>query len=278
MPLKHKSTEAKVETPATNQETKEKINAEFTAEAPVKAAENPNLNILSDKVSFVACLGDPSRDDITQADAKTGAPRRVDPTIVGYRFKTDVDIDVPDVQPGDDFKGLKNPMSYSGDVMATRHVKAGETFDLTRFETGALISRDEFNGKILGGELPVAATYQITKKKTATGSIVTVDTAFPTVSLRGLNGKSVKDVPFVEVLTCQKQTVGTRKDKDGKDVPIVKKTRQIIPGFEKWSKLCEEAVKVSARGAGSSATATNTRNQNAAKFMSMLAKKAAKAQ
>ena len=276
MPLKPKTSPA--EAPQTKEEVKKEAEAAVVEAKASASLEVPaNRGTLSDKIAFVCCLGDPSRRDITPANpAKPGSQERQDPTIVGYRFKALVDMEVPDVQPGEDFQGLKNPMSYSGDVTKKRQVKAGETFDLTRFETGVLVSSEEVNAKIFGNEdLKVIASYVVSKKATGTGSVVKATTALPTVTLRSVdNGKSVKDVPFVNVLTFESIPTGN-KTKNGK--PMVKKARKIIPGFEKWSKLCEEAVRVSSGStAGASAANSNARNKGALLFLQALNKQAGK--
>ena len=181
-----------------------------------------------------------------------------------------LDIDVPDVMPGDDFRGYKNPMSFDpqADLLKTRPVKKGETFDLTRFETGVFISREEINARVLGNpDLKVAGSYTVTKKN---GSNLKEASAvrIPTVSLRGLEGKSVKDAPFIEVL---KYTSTPSTGGKGLNLPTVKRT--IIPGFEKWAKLCEESVRVSSSGSSSTG---NKRNDGARMFLEVLQKKANK--
>lgn len=276
MPLKPKTSPS--EAPQTKEEIKQEANAAVVeAKASASLDVPANRGILSDKIAFVCCLGDPSRLDITPANpAKEGSQERQDPTIVGYRFKALVDMDVPDVEPGADFQGLKNPMSYSGDVTKKRRVKAGETFDLTRFETGVLVSSEEVNAKIFGNEdLKVIASYVVSSKKTASGAVVKATTALPTVTLRSVdNGKSVKDVPFVNVLTFEAIPTG-KMTKSNK--PMVRKVRKIIPGFEKWSKLCEEAVRVSTgASAGASAANSNARNKGALAFLQALNKQASK--
>lgn len=241
-------------------EVAEKTAATVAAEAPVTEEQvNAECGKLSDKLTFIAALGDPSRDDVTVKEVNGKQVRKVDPTIVGYRFVADIDLEVPDCKPGDDIKD--NLMSFTGDPYNTRHVPAGTQFDLTKFETGALISRVEFNGKALGGERQVVCAYTSVAKKTSNGQIAKTSSAVsvPTIALRALSG-SIKDYEMIPVLTFKKE-VGNQGQ--------TKKVREIIPGFEKWEGLCKEAVRrTSARG--TSAAKTNARNKGAAAFLQIM--------
>lgn len=241
-----------------NVEAKEKNAAVVAAEAPVEAVDTAKLGSLSDKLKFVAALGDPSQDDVTYGvDANGKKTKQVDPIIVGYRFVADVDLEVPDVMPGEDLK--KNLMSFTGDTTKTRLVKAGTEFDLTKFETGALISREEFNARATGGQIPVLCSYVNTSKKTSTGAVAqtTAAASIPTISIRAITG-SIKDVAIIPVLkftaTKDPQTNVTRKE------------REILPGFEKWQALCIKQQTRSGRTAGAS-TPANVRNAGAAAFL-----------
>lgn len=251
-------------------EVKEKSEAIVNAEAPVEVVNPENLGSLSDKLKFVAALGDPSQDDITYVvDKATGKKvKKVDPIIVGYRFVADVDLEVPDVAPGEDLK--KNLMSFTGDPTKTRLVKAGTEFDLTKFETGALISREEFNARATGGEIPVTCTYVNTVKKTSNGTLASTASAaaVPTIAIRAITG-SIKDVETIPVLTFT-----AVKDPNNN---TTRKTREIIKGFEKWQPLCVRQQAKSGR-VGSSTTSTNTRNAGAAAFLKYAQAQAKKVQ
>lgn len=68
-------------------------------------------------------------------------------------------------------------MSYEGDPSKTRPVKAGEIFDLTRFETGIFLSRCEFNTRCMYENYKMQLSYNF-NSKTST---------FPTVTLNFVN-------------------------------------------------------------------------------------------
>lgn len=253
------------EAPKTNAEVKEQVVAATTAEQEIKDAGAANaLGNLADKLFLVAPLGDPSNPDTTNENGQ----KKVTSTIVGYRFKAEVDLEIPDVEPGDDFK--KNLMSFKGDVNKTRHVPAGTEFDLTRFETGLLISREEFNGKALGGDKPVVCSYNMSQKKGSTGAVMSTSgaSAVPSISLRAANqGASIKDFPIIDVLTCQ--TIPTENG-------IPRKERTIVPGFEKFAPLCAKAVRTPGAGANALGKA-NVRNKGAETFLKIAAMHGAKA-
>jgi hypothetical protein len=239
---------------------------EVAAEAP-KAAAPTNLETMSDKIVLIGPLGDPSRDDVTPRIVNGVEEKITTATIVGYRFKALVDMVVPECGLGDDAK--KNIMSYK-DVNGTKAVKAGETFDLTRFETGLLLSRPEFNALITGEGQNWSVVYQKTRGvKDADGVATTAGAdVLPTVSLRGNDGASIKDMPFIDVLTFSKSTVPASTG-DGKVRVVV--DRKILPGFEKFEPLCQRAP--ARTSAGSASTGAPTYKKAAGNFLAMVAKK-----
>lgn len=216
----------------------EKATAAAMADIPVQQIDETLLGSKSDTVAFVAALGDPSDPDTTTVTDVGGQKDvRTVPRIVGYRFKALVDMEVPDCGTEDDLKS--NKMSFVAAKKNNRRpVKAGETFDLTRFETGMLLSPIEFNGKATGGDKPVQAVYQMSKKTAADGSIAKVSaaTALPTVSLRAVTG-SIMDYEMINVLNFTTEEI---KNDEGK-VVSKRKHRTILPGFEKWAPLCNVA-------------------------------------
>lgn len=241
---------------------KEVAKSTVEAQASVELhTNNENLGIMSDKVAFVAPLGDPSTPDITPADESKGIARKSLPTIVGYRMKALVDMTVPDCGTGADFK--KNRMSFDESKKNNRKaVKAGETFDMTPFEIGMLLSPVEFNGKATGGEIPVTVAYQFYKSKSKDGEPAKMTKRIPAVSLRAMNkGQSIKDVDMIPVLTftANKTDTGRTTSKD----------RKIIPGFEKWAPLCVTQA-VGGSRTGSSTSEANLRNKNADMFLSIV--------
>lgn len=237
-------------------ESAAKIEAGATASAP--DVNNERLGIMSDKVEFVAPLGDPSHPDTTK-DANGTAV--VTSYIVGYRFKALADMVVPECGLGDDAR--KNLMSFR-DKNGKKQVKAGETFDLTRFETGLLLAPEEFNGRINGGGKSYYATFQVNGLKSKTGQVATTGAAteVPTVALKSDGPGSIKDQQIIDVLTST-----STKGENG----VVKKTRVIKPGFEKWEPLC--VVQVARTSSGSTAAPKNMRNQKAVAFLEIVSKK-----
>lgn len=222
-------------------------------------AANDKVGELSDKLHFIAALGDPSRDDITPASADGKKEKRVDPTIVGYQFKAEIDLEVPDCPPDADFSATNLMSCTRGTEENTRHVKAGEVFNLTKFETAMLISRPEFNARATGGDRRVYCSYPSTQRLSANGKIAKTSStnAIPTIALKAESG-SIKDYEMVPVLSYTKEVVNGR----------TKKTRTIIPGFEKWAALCADRVATRATGT-KAATKANVRNEGAAAFLAI---------
>lgn len=265
MPLatRKKPVEAEVEKKeaAVENTEKEVVATSVSAKVPVEEIKEDVFESKCDKIAFVAALGDPSRDDVTPADVEKGIARRVDPTIVGFAFKILEDMEVPDCGIPADLK--ENNMAYV-DKEGKKMVKAGETVYLTRFETGMLLAPQEFNGKATGGQMPVGCTFTVKKKTTKAGAVSTVSGAntVPVVSLRPLKtGMSIKDIEMINVLTFTSE-----KKENGQ----TRKTRKIVPGFEKWESLC----KVSASSAGtrtrSAASNRSERSKGAQVFLSIV--------
>lgn len=253
------------EAPAVETKVSDEVKAAAVgAQAPIEDVKDETLGSMSDKLEFVAALGDPSRDDVTPANLEKNIPKRTDPTIVGYAFKALVDMEVPECGTGDDLKD--NPMSYK-DKDGVRSVKAGETFYLTRFETGMLLSRNEFNAKVTGGQMPVIVSYTFYGQKSKDGTLpsVTSATRVPSVTLRpAQTGQSIKDIKMIPVLTFT-----TEQEANGRK----RKKRAIIPGFEKWAPLCIERTVATRSTSG--AVQKATRNKKAAAFLQIIANKKA---
>lgn len=263
MPLQVKNEGAKA--PAAKATEKAVAEATAKAQMPVQEVNPEVLGSKSGTIAFVAALGDPSRDDITPANPEKGIERRVDPTIVGYAFKALEDMLVPDCGAPEDLK--ENPMAYV-DAHGTKQVKAGDTFYLTRFETGMLLSPEEFNGRATGGEMPVAVSYTIYGAKAKDGSTAKVSdaTRVPSVALRpAKTGMSIKDIAMINVLDFT-----TTKAENGQ----TRKKRTIKAGFEKWASLCKERTSAPRANSGSS-EAKATRNRNAATFLAIVNSKKA---
>ena len=267
MALKIKDANAKpaTEEKAVKTATIEKEAAAVEASIPVTEQDNELLESLAGKISLVCPLGDPSVDDKTTVTIDGKSTVRTDPVIVGYKFVAEVDLDVPDCPPGEDFKTLGNLMSYTGDPFNTVKVKAGQPFMLTRFETGVLLSREEFNAKVLGGEHPCTCVYTKSSKKTASGQLATTSSiaSLPTVSLRAMSG-SIKDIKMENVLTFTKEV-----QENGR----VTKRRTIVPGYEKFENLTKTATRAKV---GGTKTAKAQRNDASKAFLQIISKKSGK--
>lgn len=249
---------------------KEEIKKEEAALNVAMAEEKIPDGILgskSDKIVLVAPLGDPSREDVTPRIVNGKEEKTTTSTIVGYLFKALEDMDVPEC--GMDEDARKNNMSYK-ELGKTRHVKAGETFALTRFETGVLLSQAQYNARISGEGKEFTVVYQKSANtpKGTDGSAQVSGGALPTVSLRGTTC-SIKDLKMIDVLSFERETyTGT----NGK--PRTKITsRTIVKGYEKWEPLCHVMQRASGVGARSAAEDKNVRSASAEAFLKMVAKK-----
>lgn len=254
------------ETKTTKKATAAKTEAAQTADVPVNDVPDEVYGSKSSTLVFVAALGDPSRDDVTPKIVGGVEKKSVDPTIVGYAFKSTEDIDIPDFGTPKDLK--KNPMDYET-LLGSRKVKAGETFYLTRMETGALLSREEYSGRATGGDMPVTVTYGSNRKTNKEGvqSAAAAGSDIQTISLRASNPKSsIKDIEMIHVLSFTKE--------EGAGGRSIKK-RTINKGFEKWGSLCIVAARPRGTRAGSASKPASLRNEKADMFRAILEKKAA---
>ena len=112
-------------------ETKKTAKAQASAAMVAETAVEVDESLFgrdSDKIAFVAAIGDPSRPDVTPITTKDGKQdKRTDPTIVGYAFKLLEDMEVPDCGIPDDL--IKNPMD--GKELTYKQGKKGETVPYT---------------------------------------------------------------------------------------------------------------------------------------------------
>lgn len=254
----------KAENPAVDEAAKAEAAAAIAT--PEVAAPAGELGIKSDKIVLISPLGDPSREDVTPRTVNGVEEKIVTSTIVGYLFKALEDVDVPECGLGDDAR--KNPMSYK-EIGATKHIAAGETFALTRFETGVLLSQPQYNARINGEGKEFTVVYQKSANapKGADGSVAKVDAGrLPTVSLRGID-TSIKDLKMVDVLTFRREQI---TDANGKTRNAIV-DRKVVPGFEKWEPLCRAAIRKATQPGV--ATDKNVRNSSAQAFLAMVAKK-----
>ena len=111
----------------------------------------------SDKVAFVAALGDPNKPQYRKEEKKD-IPSYV---VVGYAFKALEDMEIPRAN-------LKRKFANFMDVepMDTETVKAGETFYLNVFETGALISQTPYAGTFSGEGTAVTLSLKHSQNRT----------------------------------------------------------------------------------------------------------------
>lgn len=115
----------------------------------MSAEEKALEGSLSNKVEFIITLGDPRQNDKRSIGKKDGSNKTqyedcIKP--VGYKFKALADIEVPKVT----LKANANyPFEY--EKVDWIPVKAGETFSLTLFEAGLLLSELKFAGRVNGG-------------------------------------------------------------------------------------------------------------------------------
>lgn len=261
-----KKTDEAVQAPVAEEKVVAKAaEVETVMDAVAPVADDTEYGTASSKVAFVCALGDPSRDDFTPADAKTGKPERHDPTIVGYKFRVLEDMDVPDC--GIPSNLLKNNMGCDESMINnTVHVTAGTEVRLTRFETGLFLSRPEFNAMATGGEVPVGVSYTVPKgANSATAAVAAMQ--IPLVTLRPLskNGISLKDIPMEEVLSYREEP---------RENGRVRKVRTLKDGFEKWESLCKVATPQ--RATSASTAAVNRKNDKAALFLKIAQAKATK--
>lgn len=256
----------KTEAPVQDEIVKAEAAAAVAAPEAI-AAPAGSFGTKSDKIVLVAPLGDPSREDVTPRTVDGKTENIVTSTIVGYKFKALEPMDVPECGLGDDAR--KNPMSYK-QVDGTRHVEAGEIFNLTRFETGLLLSLPQFNARISGEGREFAVVYQKASNtpKGADGSAAKVASdRLPTVSLRGLNNTSIKDLPMVDVLTFRREQT---TDSNGKARNMIV-DRKPVDGYEKWEPLCRQAVRKAA-APGVAADNKSQRSAAAQAFLDMVNK------
>jgi hypothetical protein len=238
--------------------------------AQAAAAEKVDNDILfskSDTLTLIATLGDPSKPDVTNREIDGKMVAKTDPTIVGYQFVCSEDLEVPECGLGDDAK--TNPMSYQN-LTGTRKVKAGEPFNLTRMETGLLLSQPQYNARISGGGKAYTVAYQKSNRGSA-GSEASKAMAqpLPTVSLRGIT-VSVKEIPCKHVLSFDTEE-RVVKDASGKERTVKARiNKKVMPGFEKFEPLCRQAPRKPANG--EAAAPANTRNTSAQAFLAAIAR------
>lgn len=256
------SNPAPAEVKAASETEKAKVVATTQVTAP--QVDPDILSSKSDTIAFVSPLGDPSHPDtVIGKDGK----KSVTSYIVGYRLKALADMEVPDVPL--DVDARNNLMSFKTDMKNNkRAVKAGQTFDVTRFELGLLLAEPEFNGRITGDGKGFTAVYQLKTAKAGKGNLgkVSATSELPTVSLKSDTG-SIKDYDIIDVLTYESKPISEGS-------AITRKVRKITEGFERFEGLAvNKAPRPRTAGTKTSSTPKNRRNPNAEAFLKILAGK-----
>ena len=213
------------------------VKEEAVAEAPVAAeaateaeeattADAGVIGSMSDKIEFIAPIDNELKRDITPYTKEDGTTDKKDTAFIcGYAFKALVDMDVPECGTTEKFK--KDAMDYA-DINGVKHVKAGDVFYLTPFETGSLLTEERFNLKVNGGAPEHACTLAVSKKNTAGAAQATTVKEVPRVVLRLAGKGSMKDMDRITAIKAI-----TKLQEDGTQ----KKVGEVQPGFEKWAPL-----------------------------------------
>lgn len=230
------------------------VNGIVTAPDAVKMSAE-GFGERSGDLAFVCSLGDPSVSDATKLNGKPVTLSR----IIGYRFRALADMTVPDFGTTARFNGTRLNDAEVTDRF--RDVKAGETFDLTRVETMALLSREEFGMCATGNpEAPVQLVVRFGKAGTEApqNSAQLPDSQLNLMS--GAAHKSIKELEIIDVLDYV-------PNKDGGT--FASGTRTLKPEFE-GTKFAPRALNVDQRvvrrgkSSGVSADKRKTVNQAAA--------------
>ncbi len=199
-------------------------------------------------ITFLHSLGDPSvldnfelTDPVTKEKVKREASK-----IIGYRFRANKEISVPDFGTTPEFSG--NRVMNAADTTKWKTVAAGEEFDLTRVEVARLLSEPTFN-MVADGEGGPAVRLQLAFKKVNPEKPVTSVADLPDAQLVLAEGNgSIKNLPIVDVITYEKA--------DKSENRFAKGTRVVVPEFAgtKFENVAKDAtVRRARRGAGQAA-------------------------
>lgn len=194
----------------------------------------------SGKIAFVASLGDPSRPDKNMIKDESGQEKEItNPTVVGYRIQnvSDENITIPDFGVPEGLR--KDPMAFQN-LEGTAVLKPGETADLTRVETAALISEPQYGTVFSGGDHPVKASYQLRGRRSRDG--VTATNQVPGVALSLAAGRgSIKALKFINVIDYAPPEGDSRRG-----------TRTPNPEFPKFASLAHTASRAGRSSSGAS--------------------------
>lgn len=166
-----------------------------------------NFGSKSEKLHLIATITDPSeRDDTTIGGVKyTGG------SIIGYRFVAQEDMSIPDFGTTPTFNGSR--LNNAANTTTFVDVKAGTVFDLTKVETLALLSQEQFGMACVavndkGEQIPARCQVQFAKFNPS-GELSADD--LPSVSIGLPKGRSLKmELPHIKVLTYTQSEDGGR--------------------------------------------------------------------
>lgn len=197
----------------------------------------------SDKIAFVGALGDPNRPQYRKENNED-KPSYV---VVGYAFKALEDTVVP---RADIKSGFRNFMDVG--PMSEESVKAGQTFYLNIFETGAMISKSIYAGSFSGEGVTVTLGAKYAQNR---------EEPLPVLNKQGKG--SVKENM---ILIADMQGASDDPDKKVKGTPVIKEEFA-----SKFSVLYEKRV-AGKPGSGAKAKAAGESTKDiAAAFNAFLA-------
>lgn len=148
-------------TSATKQKSEaQKLRDEFiSAGSAVKAAmteeEKNALGSRSDDITFICCLGDPTKPVKRVEGGNKDIPSF---TVIGWKFRANADITVPVAPYKADSK-----QAMAVEAATTRAVKAGEEFNLNLAETAMLLSEPQYCGAVSGDGKKIVMNVTVTK-------------------------------------------------------------------------------------------------------------------
>lgn len=125
----------------------QKLREEFVAagtalRSQMTEEEKNALGSHSDDITFICCLGDPTKPTKRVEAGNKDLPSF---TVIGWKFRANADLTIP-VAP---YKKDSNlPMAV--EPATTRAVKAGEEFSLNLAETAMLLSEPQYCGSVTG--------------------------------------------------------------------------------------------------------------------------------
>ena len=233
-----------------------------------------NVENKSNTLAYVVALGDPSEVDRATFKKGNSEETRTFSRIIGYRFRALEAMEVPDFGTTDRFNGPR--LNNAADVTNWKQVQAGEEFDLTRVEAGALLSQPQFNLRATGGDHAVRLQIAFARLKSTEFNDAE---ELPSMSLvldgENSNGASIKDLGIVDVLDYERA--------EGQFTEGVRTIRDEFKGTKFENRALDKSQKsISRRTSGGGAKSKEQQHQQIAAaargmFQSLAAKSAPKA-